>query len=821
MEQKAPENVKIERNIKSKEQTKKGLIMNIIEHIKKERLYMDGGMGSLIQKRIKNPGRVPEELNISHPDVIAEIQSLYVEAGADILLANTFGANGYKAQDSSYSVSELVKAGVAIAKGQNPKYVALDVGPLGSLVGDVGSISFSEAVIYFEEVVRAGADAGVDLVFVETMTDITEARAALIAAKNVCDLPVAVSMTYEATGRTLTGTDPETAVCHLSALGADIIGVNCSVGPAQMLPIVKELVAHSTVPVAVEPNAGLPRVENGQTVYDIGSDDFAAYMKEIAEAGATLLGGCCGTTPEHINKTIALTKDIPLSPLWEKASVPKVASATKTVTLGQDVVIIGEAINPTTNPELKADLRAGRTTVVKRLAIEQKRQGADILDVNVGLPDIDEKAMFLKAVKAISQVVDLPLQLDSTKPDVIGAVLSEYTGVPIINSVSGKDESLDAVLPLAKKYGASVLGLTLDERGLPKTMRDRVEIADKIIKRAAGFGIAKERMLIDCLTLTVSAQQDAVRETLMAIPEIKKRYGVPTVLGVSNIAFGLPNRRLINRTFFAMALAAGLDTPIIKTADQSMMDTVDAYRALAAIDKGCSDYVAKHQNDKPTSETNTGSVSVKNNKEKNLGGIKQMVVEGMKEEIIPAVKALLTTTDPMVIVNEHLIPGLDEVGARFETGEMFLPNLIFSAETVQAAFSEIKSVIGQSSVTKGRVILATVQGDVHDIGKNIVKVVMENYGYDVIDLGKDVPPTVVVDTALKENIQLVGLSALMTTTVEKMEETVRLIKEANSDIVVMVGGAVLNETFAKQIGADYYGKDAKAGADIAKMVFGV
>lgn len=797
-------------------------IMNFLEAVKSRRLYLDGGMGSLIQKKVKNPGPVPEELNITHPEIIAEIQKSYVEAGADILVSNTFGANGYKAAASKYSVSELVSAGVKIAKDQNPAFTALDIGPLGTLIGDLGSVSYSKAVDYFSEMVKAGVSAGADLIIIETMTDIYEARAAVIAAKENSDLPIIASMTYESNGRTLTGTDPETAAVILGALGVDVIAVNCSTGPEQMIPIVETLVKTSPVPVAVEPNAGLPKMVGGETVYDIDADAFAKYMTTIAEKGAAILGGCCGTTPEHIARTVEATKNIPLKIVKPGEQPTRVCSSTKTVTLGKDIVVIGEAINPTTNPELKEDLRRGKMNVVKKLALEQKRQGADILDVNVGLPELDEKETFARAVHEISQVVDLPLQFDTTKPEVIEAALREYNGVPIINSVNGKKDSMDAILPLAEKYGACVLGLTLDETGLPKTKEKRVEIAEKIITEAEKYGIASNRILIDCLTLTASAQQKAVGETLGAITEIKARYHVPTVLGVSNISFGLPNRRLINRTFLTLALNAGLDTPILKSGDREMMGTIDAFRALSGADEGCLNYTAVHQNDRTQIEEKPlekEEKSQSDNKEKS-GDLKQMVIDGLKEEIVPAVQEMLKVKGPLEIVNEYLIPGLDEVGKKFEKGIFFLPNLIFSAETVQNAFAEIKKTMkNEEQVEKEPVILATVKGDVHDIGKNILKVVMENYGYHIIDLGKDVDTEVIADAVRKNDVKLVGLSALMTTTVVNMEATVKALKSEFPDLKIMVGGAVLNETYAQKIGADFYGRDAKAGVEIAQKVF--
>jgi 5-methyltetrahydrofolate--homocysteine methyltransferase len=804
--------------------------MDIKTILGNERLYLDGGMGSMIQKRIENPGPIPEELNLTHPEVIGEIQAAYVAAGADILVANTFGANGHKMAGSPYSVDEVVRAAVHIAKARHPRFVAMDIGPTGALIGDLGDLSFDAAKACFAEAVRAGAAAGADLIFIETMTDIYEARAAVLAAKEHCDLPIICSMTYEDNSRTLTGSDPETVVTILEGLGVDAIGINCSTGPDKMMPVIDRLLKAASVPIVVEPNAGLPRVVDGETVYDIDAAAFAGSMCEIAVKGAAVLGGCCGTTPDYIAATIARTRSVALPARGGARRPMRIASSTRTVTLGTDIRVIGEAINPTTNPELKADLRQGRMAVVKRLALEQKQQGADILDVNVGLPEVDEAALMVQAVHAISQVVDLPLQIDSTKPEVIEAVLKNYNGKPLVNSVNGEAASMAGILPIVAHYGAAVLGLTLDDDGIPATAAGRVAVADKLIAEAAKQGIGVEHIAIDCLVLTASAQQAGVRETLDAVRAVKAKYGVPTVLGVSNISFGLPNRRLINKTFLTMALSAGLDTPIMKAADAEMMNAVSAYRALAGLDDGCMAYVAAHKDDQNIEMAATGpgqttdAQNEENGEAVSASGeadVIGMVVDGLKDEIVPVVQEMLTRMPPMDIVNNYLIPGLDKIGDLFETGEVFLPNLIFAAETVQNAFAEIKKAIKSDEQTvKGTVVLATVKGDVHDIGKNILRVIMENYGYRVVDLGKDVDPEVIVDAARREGAGLVGLSALMTTTVKNMEITIARLKAELPEVPVMVGGAVMNETYAQSIHADFYGKDARAGVAIADKVFG-
>lgn len=789
--------------------------VDLKKELKQRRLIIDGGLGSLLQSRIDDIGHYPEALGITHPDVLVDIHKAYVEAGANIVLANTFGANRYKLAGCSYKLNEIIPAAVANARAASPEFVALDIGPLGDLIGPLGKITFDEAYRAFSEVVDLGVKAGADLIIIETMTDIYEARAALLAAKEHSDLPVIVSMTYEVGGRTLTGSDPLTVVTILEGLGADAIGMNCSTGPNEMLPVIKTLLAEATVPVMVEPNAGLPQIIDGKTVYDVDAESFSEIMVEIAKAGALILGGCCGTTPEYIRCVAQKTASLPLQSHSLRERKTRVASATKTITLGEDIIIIGECINPTANKALKEDLRAGNLNVVKQLALKQKDQGAHILDVNLGLPEIDEKKMMTEAVTTLSEIVDCPLQIDSTNPEVLEAALREYNGIAIINSVNGEKTTMEAILPIAKKYGACVLGLTMDEKGLPETRKQRLEIAGKIIDNAASYGIPREKMLIDCLVLTVSAQQKAVFETLTAIQDVADTYGVPTVLGVSNISFGLPHRGLINRSFLTMAMAFGLNTPIINPGNREMMDAIAAFRALRGYDEGCTDYVAAYSS--AAESENNGVIDRSQPQKKDL---KTMVIEGLADEAREATRRLLQAEAPLDIVNNYLIPGLDVVGDRFETGEAFLPNLIFAAETVHGAFDIIKEAMkGEEVLVKGTILLATVEGDVHDIGKNILKVILENYGYAIIDLGKDVSADAIVQAVLEKNIALVGLSALMTTTVRNIEKTIVQLKAQCPETKIMVGGAVLNENYAEIIGADFYGKDAKAGVEIARSVF--
>ena len=788
--------------------------MDFREALKQQRLYFDGALGSLMQTRFEEIGPYPEVLSITEPEKMQAIHREYVEAGSDVISTNTFGAFSHKLEGSGYTQEEVVQAAVHNARAAGARFVALDTSTIGALIGALGEVSFEEAYDYFKELFMAGEAAGVDLLLIETMTDIYEAKAAVLAAKENTELPIVVSMTFEENGRTLTGSDPVTVVTILEALGVDALGVNCSTGPDKMMPIVDEMLQWTRLPLIVQPNAGIPKVRDGVTCFDIDADTFAGYMKEIAEKGALILGGCCGTTPEHIRKMIEATRMLPYpqSVQTREQQLTTVATATGTLVLGEDISVIGESINPTTNEVLKEALRKGDIGLVRQLAADQKRQGAHLLDINLGLPDIDERAMMCEAVEAVSHAVDIPLQIDSSDPEVLEAVLRTYNGKPIINSVNGERSSLERILPLAKKYGACVLGLTMDEDGIPEQAERRVEVGRRIVEEAEKIGLSKKNLLLDCLVLTASAQQEAVCETLKALTMIRETLKVPTVLGISNISFGLPNRPLMNRTFLTAALTAGLTTPIMNPSDQEMMAAISAFRVLWGYDHSCRDYVASYQGHE--------AEGVKGDKTVALADLKSLVVEGLKDEASEVTAELLKTMAPLEIVDQYLIPGLDIVGEEFETGEAFLPNLIFAAETVQASFEVIKAHLGdQEQIVKGRILLATVSGDVHDIGKNILKVILENYGFEILDLGKDVPEDLLVETILKEEIRLVGLSALMTTTVKNMASAVERIHRDCPDVTVMVGGAVLNPEYADSIGADYYGKDAKAGVTIAQKIF--
>ena len=784
----------------------------------REFVLLDGAMGTLIQKSGVKYNHVPETLNITEPELIASFHKAYVQAGSDIVYANTFGANAYKLKDSGYSVEEIVKAGVCNAKKAvegSSALVALDIGPVGQLLEPAGSLSFDEAYEYFKELVVAGKDA--DVIVFETMTDLYELKAGILAGKENSDKPIIATMTFERNGRTFTGVSPACMATALSGLGVDAIGVNCSLGPDELEDVVAEISKYTDLPIVIKANAGLPDPNSNE--YDILPDKFAKCVENLLKYGVKFIGGCCGTTPEYIAE---IKKN-----LADKAYLPQEKSVDTTVCSSSTAVeingprIIGERINPTGKKLFKQALVDNNIDYILTQALSQVNAGAEILDVNVGHPEIDEKKMMVSVIKAIQSVCDAPLQIDSTKPDVLEAGLRYYNGKPIVNSVNGEEKSLNSVLPLVKKYGASVVGLTLDEKGIPKTAEGRFEIAKRIVERAEAYGIDRKDVYIDCLTLTVSAEQEACRETLKALHRVKTELGCKTCLGVSNISFGLPNRELVNSTFLTMALEEGLDLPIINPNVDAMSGAVRAYRVLSNIDKNSNEFISIY-NDAQVQTTATKAVDI---------DIFTAVYNGLKSEGAGITEKLLQNTDAMQIVNEMLIPALDRVGEDFEKNKIFLPQLIQSANTAQECFEVIKKHLSQTngeSVSKGKIILATVKGDIHDIGKNIVKVLLDNYGYTVVDLGKDVDPQLVVDTAVEQDIRMIGLSALMTTTLKSMEDTIRLIRErkelrntdGTSKCTVFVGGAVLTEDYAMKIGADYYCKDAKESVDTAKKVLG-
>ncbi len=809
--------------------------------LKSEYIVLDGAMGTMLQAAGMKIGEIPEILNIENPQLLISIHEKYLNAGADIIYTNTFGANSYKLLDCGYSVEELVTAGVENAKKavQNVKpdaLVALDIGPIGQLLEPTGTLCFKEAYEMYAEIVEAGSKAGADVIVFETMTDLLDVKAAVLAAKEHSSLPIMCTMTFESNMRTFTGCMIPSMALTLKGLDVDALGVNCSLGPKELEPIIEELSKWTDKPLIVKPNAGLPDPKTNE--YNVTAVEFAEYMDNLRTYGIKIFGGCCGTNPEFIEELSKMLKANGNKVTRQKTAIPTaVCSATKVVSVAEPR-IIGERINPTGKKLFKEALIKGDIDYILNQALEQVQAGADILDVNVGLPGIDEKEMMITVVKALQSIVDVPLQIDSTIPEVLDAALRVYNGKPIVNSVNGEEESLNTILPLVKKYGAAVVGLTLDKDGIPKKAKDRFAIAKKIVDRAAEFGIPREDVYIDCLTLTASAEQEGVVETLKAVNMVKTELGLKTVLGVSNISFGLPNRVLVNHIFLTMALENGLDLPIINPNIEEMTGAVRAFKLLKGYDKNSVDFIGHYAGktfskiviDSPKAADNANTVfntDLNNTQESKLEGeqlkLYHAVLSGLKKEGADYTAKLLEQVDAMVVINEVLIPALDKIGDDFEKGTLFLPQLIMSASVAQSAFEVIKNYMANSSVapvSKGKIVIATVKGDVHDIGKNIVKVLLENYGYEVIDLGKDVPYQKVVDAIIEHNAKLVGLSALMTTTLVSMKETIQLIHDNHLDCKIMVGGAVLTPEYAKEIHADFYSKDAKESVDIAKKVLG-
>ena len=772
-------------------------------------------MGTMLQKSGLNPGRCPEALCLTAPEGVTAIHRAYVESGSQIVYANTFGANRYKLEGSGYTVAELIPAAVACARaacGDTGARVGLDVGPIGQLLEPYGTLSFEEAYDIYREVMLAGAAAGADLIALETMTDLYEVKAAVLAAKENTALPVFATMTFEENGRTFTGCTVEAMAAVLEGLGVDAIGMNCSLGPRELYPIAERLCAVTALPVIVKANAGLPDPATG--AYNITAEEFAEEMVRFAALGVRYLGGCCGTDPAFIARIVEKTRGMAVS---ARDAVRKsvVCTPSNVVTI-DGVRIIGERINPTGKKRFKQALIENDFDYILAQAVEQADAGAHILDVNVGLPGIDEPRMMVKTVKAIQSVTDLPLQLDSSDPEAIEAGLRVVNGKAIINSVNGEQAVLDRILPLAKKYGAAVVGLTMDAGGIPPTAEERFAIAGRILAEARKYGIPKEDVFIDCLTLTVSAEQDKAVETLKAIQMVRGRLGLHCVLGVSNISFGLPARAKITAGFLTLAMAHGLDLPIINPGVQPVMDAIRVYNVLYNVDKGAEAYIAANA-DMPAQTVQTPGNTAAHD-------IPYAVAKGLGADARRLTRALLDAgTAENEIINGQLIPALDAVGARFEKGEIFLPQLINAAGAAQEAFDVIRTAIagkGAPSVSKGKLIVATVKGDIHDIGKNIVKTILENYGYQVIDLGRDVAIETVVQTAIREDVRLIGLSALMTTTLGSMRKTIEALRESGHPCKIWVGGAVLTPEYAARIGADYYARDAKESVDIAREVLG-
>ena len=795
-------------------------------------ILLDGGMGTMLQAAGLKLGARPEELNLTDPALIEGIHAQYAAAGSRIINANTFGASAHKLAGSAYTLEEVIAAGIANCKRACAPYgalAALDVGPLGELLEPNGTLTFEDAVAEFGRIVRAGAAAGADLIFFETFTDLYELKAALLAAKENSTLPILASMSFEAGGRTFTGCTVESFAATARGLGADAIGINCSIGPREIFPMAKRLAeaVPGSFPVFVKPNAGLPRADGSG--YDITPQLYAMQMKPYRELHLFAAGGCCGTTPEFIRLLNGVFADCqPGRPDHPMQSV--ICSPVSCVNV-DGITVVGERINPTGKKRFQQALREQDMNYILEQAVSQAEAGAQILDVNVGAPGVDEPALMEQVVKALQSVVSLPLQLDSSNVEALENGLRVYNGKPIVNSTNGEPEKLAAILPLCKKYGAAIVGLAIDEKGIQPKAADRVAIARRITEAALAAGIPREDIYIDCLTLTASAQQEDVLATVQALEACKKELGVRTVLGVSNISFGLPCRTYLNTTFLTMAMYAGLDLAIMNPSSEEMMAAVYAYNVLTNRDKQSTKYIERFADRVPASTAlaqAAKAVPAASAAEAELTGpyaaLMKAVEKGLKGDAAAHTRALLAEKQPLEVVDEALIPALDIVGAKYEKGTLFLPQLLQAASAAQSAFEEIKTAIaqkGEGSASKGRIVLATVKGDVHDIGKNIVKVILENYGFEVIDLGRDVPVETVVDTVREKDVHLVGLSALMTTTLKSMEETIAALHAAKLDCKIMVGGAVLTPEYAEKIGADWYAKDAKRSADIAKEFFGV
>ena len=771
-------------------------------------------MGTVLQQRGLPPGGQPELLNLTEPDLLKSVYQEYVAAGSQVVYTNTFGANGLKLARTGHSVHEVVTAAVRVAKeavGDAAK-VALDIGPLGELLEPMGSLTFERAYGLFSEIAAAGAKAGADLAVIETITDLYEAKAALLAVKEHSDLPVFVSMSFEETGRTFTGCSVVSMARTLEGLGADAVGLNCSLGPDKAVPLIRQIAENTRLPVIAKPNAGLPDPKDGH--YDMQPEEFANYVMDCIDAGATIIGGCCGSSPAYIaalHKAVQGKKPAPRTYIQQSFVCTPVTPMPIT-----GVRVIGERINPTGKKRFQQALLEEDLDYILDVAVQQEDAGADILDVNVGFPGVDEVTMLPKVVKKLQSAVSLPLQLDSSNPDALEAGLRVYNGKAAVNSVNGEPDVLKRILPIIKKYGAAVVGLALDKGGIPQTAQGRIAVAQRILDAALSYGIPREDLWIDCLTLTVSAQQEQAKETLKALQVVRGEMGLQTVLGVSNISFGLPNRSLITQNFLIQAMYAGLTLPIINPNQTAMMDAVAAYKVLSCEDAECRAYVERFANvdGAPAPKAPAAAESLT---------VEDAIIRGLKTDAARLAKIALEQEDELSLVEHRLIPALDKVGTDYENGRAFLPQLLSAAQAAQSVFEVIRTSIAQKGgapVKKGRLIIATVQGDIHDIGKNIVKTVLENYGYEVLDLGRDVPPKAILETVQKEEIRLVGLSALMTTTLPAMEATIKLLHTLPEPPITFVGGAVVTPEYAKQIGATYYSKDARQSVEIAKEVFG-
>ena len=790
--------------------------MNIRDFIKNNIVYLDGGMGTLLQKSGLQPGELPEHWNISHPEVIREIHKNYYDSGSNVVNANTFGANTLK-----FSIDELdeiichaVKNADEARKassGEQEKFIALDVGPTGKLLKPLGDLDFEDAVKIFAETIRLGVKYGVDLITIETMNDSYETKAAVLAAKENSDLPIIVTNAYGENGRLMTGANPAVMAAMLEGMGVDAIGANCSLGPKQLMDVMDELLKYCSVPVAFKPNAGLPKSDGKVTYYDVDADEFAQDIKLSVENGVRIVGGCCGTTPEYIKKVCELTRGMKPKEI-EKKTYSVCTSYNKAVFFGEKPILIGERINPTGKKRFKQALLENDIGYILQEAVNQQAKGVHVLDVNVGLPGIDEAQMLTTSVCELQCVTDLPLQIDSSDPVAMESALRRYNGKAMINSVNGKEENMNAIFPLVKKYGGFVVALTLDEKGIPSTVEGRMKIARKILLTAALYGINKKDIIFDPLAMTVSADKMSAVTTLETVKKITEQLGCNTSLGVSNVSFGLPSRELVNAAFFTTAMENGLSAAIMNPYSARMMEAYYSFNVVKGLDDNCMDFInfASQQEVQPTVKHESSLT------------LKEAIEKGLKEKSSEITTAMLGENAPLDIVNSHVIPALDDVGKRFEEKKLFLPQLLMSAEAAKASFEVIKSAMAAdgNSVKKGNIVIATVHGDIHDIGKNIVKLLLENYGYNVIDLGKNVPPETVLNAVIENHAPLVGLSALMTTTVPAMEETVKLVKEKAPWCKTVVGGAVLTQDYADKIGADKYAADAMESVRYAETVIG-
>lgn len=800
--------------------------MDFRERLKKGIIYLDGGTGSILQSLGLKPGELPEIWNIERSDDIVGVAKRYYEAGSNVVYTNTFGANRLKfdGKDGRYSVDEIVSAAVnntrkasqEAAGEKEDRFVALDIGPIGKMLEPLGDLPFEEAVSIFADTVKAGVKAGVDLIAIETMNDSYETKAAVLAAKENSDLPIIVTNVYDENCKLMTGACPESMAAMLEGLGVDAVGANCSLGPKQMIPVVKRLYAALSVPVIMKPNAGMPKSVDGKTVYDVDEYEFSDIMMEIQDLGARILGGCCGTTPDFIRETVAKTKNRELQPVVDR-NLSVVSSSQEAVYFDKIPVLIGERINPTGKKLFKEALRNHDIGYVLNEGIKQKENGAHVLDVNVGLPEIDEPALLKECVEELQAVISLPLQIDTTDVVAMEGALRVYNGKPMINSVNGKEEVMKEVFPLAKKYGGFVVCLTLDEDGIPDNAEKRIEIAKKIIDKAAEYGIKKKDLIFDPLAMAISSDQNAALATLESVRRITDELQAKTSLGVSNVSFGLPNRDFITSTFFTMTMQNGLSAAIMNPFSLEMQKSYHTFLALKGLDDNCAGYIDFAGN--ITVEAGSSAKATVSKSADVPDGLKGAIVKGLKEESAILAAKELETVDGLTLINEQIVPALDIVGVGFEKKTMFLPQLLMSAEAAKAAFDEVKKTIKTGSGKKESVILATVKGDIHDIGKNIVKVILENYGYNVIDLGKDVDPEIIVNRAIEENIKLVGLSALMTTTVPAMEETIKLLHEKMPSCKVVVGGAVLTQEYADMIKADKYAANAMETVRYAEELF--